>query len=210
LDINLLYYFPLLIVGVGFINAFNFMDGINGITGLYSMSILIILIIFNEYVVDFIETDLLIVLLFSVLVFLFYNLRKKALFFAGDVGSITMAICILFIVLKLYFKTEALVIVLLLAVYGVDSVLTIIRRIYMKEKITDAHRHHLYQKMVDSKKLTHIQTSFIYSIVQFFLGVLVYYSYALSMGYQISIIFLVLTILSIVYFRAIKYYSIKK
>ena len=46
-------------LGVGIINMFNFMDGINGITGIYSLAVLsgCILINLNE---DIIHTDLII------------------------------------------------------------------------------------------------------------------------------------------------------
>lgn len=206
-DLHFLYYIPILIVGVGFINAFNFMDGINGITGMYALSILLVLLFFNMMKLNFIANDLLLLLIFSLVVFAFYNFRNKALFFAGDVGSITLAVAILFIVLKLFIATHAVVVILLVAVYGIDSVLTIIRRILLKEKITEAHRHHLYQKMVDSKKLSHLQTALVYASIQFILAVLVLATYQLNMGMQLIISIAVLFLVSIAYLRAINYYN---
>ena len=156
----------LLIVGVGFINAYNFMDGINAITGVYSIVIVSFLLFFNSYEFFFVASDLLIVILFSLLIFGFYNFRTKALFFSGDVGSISLAVIILFLIYKFYVVMDAPIALLLVAVYGVDSVLTILRRIKMKEKISEAHRHHLYQLFVDSKKYSHLQTSLMYGSAQ--------------------------------------------
>ena len=42
------------------------------------------------------------------------------------------------------------------AVYGVDGVLTIIHRIYLRENITAAHRKHAYQIMANELKIKHI------------------------------------------------------
>ena len=97
-----LYDFPLwipflfIILGVGFINEFNFMDGINGITGFYSLAILIPMYFIN-YKSPVLREDLILYLGISVLVFGFYNFRKKARFFAGDIGSVFMAILLFFI-----------------------------------------------------------------------------------------------------------------
>ena len=76
-----------LIVCVGIINAYNFMDGINGITGGYSIAVLLPMIYLNASDC-FISQDYLYVVGLSLLVFCFFNFRKKAKCFAGDVGSI--------------------------------------------------------------------------------------------------------------------------
>ena len=54
-----LYCIMVLIVGVGILNAYNFMDGINGITGGYSLVTLLSLWIINDYFTLFIENDFL-------------------------------------------------------------------------------------------------------------------------------------------------------
>ena len=80
-----------LIVCVGIINAYNFMDGINGITGGYSLTVLLPLIALNSIgsagtgypsYAGFIDNDLLLTVTLSVLVFCFFNFRKKAKCFA--------------------------------------------------------------------------------------------------------------------------------
>src|SRR5690606_38990524 len=83
--------FPVIVVSVGAINAFNFMDGINGITGIYGLVNMATFLVINIEVANFIDESLLQFILLSVLVFLFFNFRKQALCFAGDVGSVTLA-----------------------------------------------------------------------------------------------------------------------
>lgn len=196
----------LLIVAVGFINAFNFMDGINGITGFYTLAVFGFLSYFNTFIEEFIHPDLLLFILMSVLVFGFYNFRKKALFFAGDVGSISLAVIFLFVVLSFYDHFRAPVAVLLVSVYGADSVMTIIRRIFMKEKITEAHRHHLYQLFVDSQKHSHIATSFYYFIIQLVMCGVVYFSYKSSVEFQIVISIASLLTLAAIYLLLFRYF----
>lgn len=194
----------LLIVGVGFINAYNFMDGINALTGIYSIVIVGFLLFFNTTQTIFVNEELLAYLLFSLVIFGFYNFRKKALFFSGDVGSISMAVVIFFLVYKFYVITKAPVSLLLVAVYGVDSVLTIVRRIKMKEQISEAHRHHLYQIIVDSNKLSHIEISLIYGFMQLLCCVVVYSTYTLAMMIQILIALIILISLTASYFLFVK------
>lgn len=111
------------------------MDGINGITGGYSLVILTILAYINSEVVSFVDENLIYTVICSVLVFCFFNFRKRAQCFAGDVGSVSIAFIILFLIGKLIIDTKDFSWIILLAVYGVDSVLTIIHRLMMHENI---------------------------------------------------------------------------
>ena len=132
-----------LIVCTGIINAYNFMDGINGITGGYSLVILAALAYINKEVVTFVEADFIYTVICSVLVFCFFNFRKKAKCFAGDVGAVSIAFILLFLIGRLIIETEDFSWIVLLSVYGVDSVLTIIHRLMLHENIGLPHRKHL-------------------------------------------------------------------
>ena len=82
----------ILVVAVAiFVNGFNFMDGINGITGIYSIVLLVSVFLTNYLVVDFIDSNLLLAAFLSIAVFGFFNFRKRAVCFAGDVGSVPIA-----------------------------------------------------------------------------------------------------------------------
>lgn len=154
-----------LIVCVGIINAYNFMDGINGITGGYSLAVLLPLIYLNSRD-GFISQDYLYVVGLSLLVFCFFNFRNKAKCFAGDVGSISIAFILLFALGRLILRTGDLSYLTFLAVYGADAVLTICHRIRLHENLGQAHRKHAYQLMANELKMPHILVSTIYMILQ--------------------------------------------
>ncbi len=170
-----------LIICTGIINAYNFMDGINGITGGYSLVVLVALAYINAEVTPFIEPALIYIVLCSVLVFCFFNFRKKAKCFAGDVGSVGIAFIVLFLIGKLIITTEDFSWIILLSVYGVDSVLTIIHRLMLHENIGLPHRKHMYQLMANELKMSHVVVSFIYMVVQAI--VIVGYIMCLNYGY---------------------------
>lgn len=175
------------IVCTGIINAYNFMDGINGITGGYSLAVLVPLAVVNggqlpsQGVVnestlggevsalatgEFIEPSFIWVAILSVLVFCFFNYRKKAKCFAGDVGSVSIAFIVLFILGGLILKTGNLWYLIFLGVYGVDAVLTICHRILLHENIFKPHRKHVYQIMANELKIPHTIVSSIYMALQ--------------------------------------------
>lgn len=154
-----------LIVCVGITNAYNFMDGINGITGGYSLAVLIPILYLNRQL-GFVSQSYLYVVGLSLLVFCFFNFRKRAKCFAGDVGSITIAFILLFALGKLILYTGDLSYIVFLAVYGADTVLTICHRIQLHENLGEAHRKHAYQLMANELKIPHVAVSLLYMILQ--------------------------------------------
>ena len=186
---------PALIVCTGIINAYNFMDGINGITGGYSLVVLAALAYINQEIVPFVEKDFIYTVICSVLVFCFFNFRKQAKCFAGDVGSVSIAFIVLFLIGKLIILTEDFSWIVLLAVYGVDSVLTIIHRLMLHENIGLPHRKHLYQIMANELKLPHVIVSSIYMGVQ--TAIIVGYIICLNYGYWYLLC--VILLLSLIY-----------
>lgn len=154
-----------LIVCVGISNAYNFMDGINGITGGYSIAVLLPLIYLNHKI-SFIDANFLWVTLLSLLVFCFFNFRKRAKCFAGDVGSLSIAFIIVFALGKLILQTGDFTYIVFLALYGVDSVLTICHRILLHENLGIAHRKHAYQLMANELRIPHVVVSSFYMMLQ--------------------------------------------
>ena len=153
------------IVCVGIINAYNFMDGINGITGAYSLAVLLPLLYVN-YKTPFVDMPFLIVTGLAILVFCFFNFRKRAKCFAGDVGAISVAFILLFAVGKLMVFEKDLTYFVFFTVYGVDTVLTICHRIMLHEHLGEAHRKHAYQLMANELKMPHTLVSTIYMVMQ--------------------------------------------
>ena len=199
LNSNILWVIWLIISAVGFINFFNFMDGINGITGLYSITVLIGAYLLNLKI-GAVDENLIIYSLISLLIFGFYNFRKKALFFAGDIGSISIALVIIFVIFSLIKVSEAPIILLLIMIYSADALMTILyRKIILKEKITDPHRHHLYQKLVDLKKMSHIEVAALYSFIQLLLIGVVYFTFELSFHLQCILFVVFLVVFTVTY-----------
>ena len=156
-----------LVLCVGIINAYNFMDGINGINGGYTLALLMPLAWLNHKL-EFVDQNLIIVALLADLVFCFFNFRPKgkAKCFAGDVGSVGAAFIVLFVLGKLILTTGDFTYIVFLAVYGVDSVLTIVHRIILHENLGEAHRKHAYQLMANELKMEHTVVSTIYTLLQ--------------------------------------------
>lgn len=162
------WYYTLiaLVVCTGILNAYNFMDGINGITGGYSILVIAALWYINRFEVVFVDEYLLVLLLLALLVFNLFNFRTRARCFAGDVGAITMAFTLVFLLGRLMIQTVDFTYILLLAVYGVDSVLTILHRLLLRENIFEAHRKHAYQIMANELKIPHVVVSGFYMFLQ--------------------------------------------
>ena len=150
---------------IGWINAFNFMDGINGITALYGFVALISFAWINHSI-GFVSQDLIIFLIISVLIFSFFNARSRAKTFAGDVGSVSMAFLLVWLMISLMIKTGRLEYILFFAIYGMDSVFTILFRLWRRENIFIAHRTHLFQFLSNELKWPHVLVSGIYGLVQ--------------------------------------------
>ncbi len=174
-EINPFYLLPAFILVVGVINAYNFMDGINGIHVLYSLVSIFTLYLISEYDINLLPTDVFTGLIASLIVFAFFNVRKKAKCFSGDIGSISIAFILSFLIIQLIIKSTDFRWILLLGIYGIDSVGTIILRLIRKENIFIAHRSHFYQHLANERKISHIYIAIGYAFAQLlFNGVLLY------------------------------------
>ena len=173
---DMLLWWQLLIAYVfvaGILNACNFMDGINGMTGLYSLVVLIALQYVNYKVVAFTPPDFINYAILASIVFLFFNGRKRAKCFAGDVGSLAIAFWMVALLIQLMIETQSLIWILFLAVYGVDSVCTILRRLYLRQNIFKAHRMHFYQILTNERGISHLKVSAGYAAVQFIICIII-------------------------------------
>ena len=114
----------------------------------------------------FIDETMLIVIGLSVLVFCFFNFRTKAKCFAGDVGSIGMALILTFCIGRLMYVTGDITWIVLYLLYGVDGTMTILHRIMLHENLGQAHRKHAFQLMANELKMKHVTVSTIYMVLQ--------------------------------------------
>lgn len=193
-------YLLILICGVGFINAYNFMDGINGILVGYSIVILSTLLYCFYYITDMPENGVIqfiITLIISTIILGILNFRTNAKCFSGDVGAIVMGFFILYLMIELILKTSEASVVIFLIVYAIDSVFTIFQRLFAGENIFLPHRLHLYQILVNQWGIKHYKVSLIYAFIQL----------AINIGYLLltddfkwSYFIIVTAILTIIYF----------
>lgn len=194
------------ILAIGLINAYNFMDGINGITGLYTLVVMGSLLYVNKNIQFFFDAVFIKYAMIASLVFLFFNYRKKAKCFAGDIGSIAIAFWVIYLILKLILVTNSLVWLLFLAIYGVDAICTIIHRLYLKQNIFEAHRLHLYQVLSNEYKIQHRLVSLYYAIAQSAVSALVIFLYQKVN----DIILFVIVISPLLLLYTIKFYLLNK
>ncbi len=171
-------FLVLLICGVGFINAFNFMDGINGIMSVYSIVTL------PAIALGFIRTgvplddnlyQLIIYTGIAVGVFSLFNLRRHAVIFAGDVGSISLGFVIMYLAATLIIRSGNPAFLVLLMVYAVDTVLTIIGRLFDGENIFLPHRRHLYEMLVNQGRHQHYAIALAYAATQLVIDVVFFF-----------------------------------
>lgn len=198
----------LYIVSIGCINAINFMDGINGITGLNALSILVPLFLIGDQ--GYFQEPL-IYLILAIIVFLMFNFRTQAICFAGDVGSVSMGYILIFIIIGLMFNLWTpdigilgiekpkiinfeIKYILLLAVFGVDSILTIIHRLILKENIFQAHRRHLFQMLSNECGWHQLVVSSLYGIIQLLITI-----WVLNTPITPTLTVIIISVLSAVY-----------
>jgi Fuc2NAc and GlcNAc transferase len=137
--------YPLAIIGiVWFINLFNFMDGVDGFASLEAMTICLVIFILSGNVIN-------LLLIACLSGFLFWN-WPKAKIFMGDVGSTQLGFIL--VVLGIYFhniyKFSILNWIMLSSPFWFDATLTLYRRWRNGEKLSEAHRKHVYQRIVQS------------------------------------------------------------
>jgi UDP-N-acetylmuramyl pentapeptide phosphotransferase/UDP-N-acetylglucosamine-1-phosphate transferase len=139
---NFLVY-PLAIIGmVWFINLFNFMDGVDGFASVEAITISAVLFVMSWNIIT-------ILLIVCVTGFLCWN-WPKAKIFMGDVGSTQLGFIL--VVLGIYFHNtlefSILNWIMLTSPFWFDATLTLFRRWRNKEKLSEAHRKHVYQRIV--------------------------------------------------------------
>ncbi len=193
-----------LIVCVGIMNVYNFMDGINGITGGYSLAVLLPLLLVQGR--GFGDASLIMTVILADLVFCFFNFRQKnkAKCFAGDVGSISIAFIILYLLGKVIVSAGDITWLMFLIVYGVDSCFTIVHRIMLHENLGQAHRKHAYQLMANELGMSHISVSLIYMLLQLAISLVFIYVIPDTLSAHWIYLLSVLALLALAYLMFMK------
>jgi len=168
LNINYDFFvYPIVIIGmVWFINLFNFMDGVDGFASVEVITISCVLFIMSWNIIA-------ILLIVCVTGFLCWN-WPKAKIFMGDVGSTQLGFIL--VVLGIYFHNSLefsiLNWIMLTSPFWFDATLTLFRRLRNKEKLSEAHRKHAYQRIVQAG-FTHEKVNFFLILINLFIIILI-------------------------------------
>ncbi|WP_419678509.1 MraY family glycosyltransferase [Aliarcobacter lanthieri] len=129
---------------IWFINLYNFLDGINGYAGSEA-----VFLSFAGFILF--SGNHFLVLAVAVLGFLYWN-WNKAKIFMGDVGSTLLGYNIA--IFTIYYAnqepTNFWIWIILFGIYWFDATLTLIRRKLNKERLSQAHKKHAYQRLTQA------------------------------------------------------------
>lgn len=165
----------LVIVFVGILNIYNFMDGINGMLAAYSLVVVGTFAYIDLMVLEFVDIKFILTVLIAIFVFGFFNFRTKARCFSGDVGSITMGLIVLFLLVRFVKATPesgiSVSCLCFILVFLADGLLTIAKRFLSGRNILEAHREHAYETMVNELKIPHLYVSGGYALLQLLINI---------------------------------------
>jgi Fuc2NAc and GlcNAc transferase len=177
--------------GTWFINLYNFMDGIDSFASLQAITYFFITFMITKQ-------DFLLILIGILLGFLIWN-WPPAKIFMGDSGSTMLGYTIFFFGLYFHFigKQHLFITLAFTSFFWFDSSITLARRFLSKEKLTEAHRKHAYQRLIISGfKHIHVSVAmlFTYSIIATIY--IAFYSYR----YIAFVVFIASIVLNIIYY----------
>lgn len=153
---------------VSHMNFFNFMDGIDGLAGMQGLITGVFTGIYGWMLGDADVVLFGVVLVAATSGFLVFNL-PPAQIFMGDVGSGVLGF---YIALICVIKPVIWVpVILVMAAFIFDTIVTLLWRVYNGEKWYQAHRTHYYQRAVKAG-FSHKQVTTFMSIVAVFFGFL--------------------------------------
>lgn len=172
---------------IWFINLFNFLDGIDGYLGMEGVFIFTALWLFTGNAV-------LLIFVAAILGFLVFNWPvPKARIFCGDVGSTLIGFNVA--VFAIYYQSTSelsIVIPLILsALFWFDATLTLFRRWQNGEKLSEAHRKHAYQRIVQAG-FSHGKTVHYAIVINLILGGFAYLAFRFE---NLSLLFLLLVVI---------------
>jgi len=189
---------------IGTANFYNFMDGINGIAGLSGVIGFGLLGAYTFYrpspEIFAFQTPfslLSICIALACLGYLPFNM-PRARVFIGDVGSILLGFVFACLVVTLSRNyLEMVCFAALLFPFYVDEVTTMVVRIRDGENLTQPHRRHLYQLLVNELGIVHWKISLAYGMTQLAIGagILIAYPY----GVKIVLILLMICFVAFIF-----------
>lgn len=163
------------------INFFNFMDGIDGLAGTQALITAATLAFLRHGELAWIGC----VVAGSSLGFLLFNWQPAKLFM-GDVGSYSLAYIfasIPFLPSSIACQNTTMLVGLSLWMFLSDATFTLIRRLVSGERIWEAHRSHLYQRLAKSG-IPHSKVSLLIGAFSIMISVVAFYAYIGNSGFR--------------------------
>jgi UDP-GlcNAc:undecaprenyl-phosphate GlcNAc-1-phosphate transferase len=180
-------YFFTILCFLLFINALNMFDGINLQVGCYSLIVCIILISNGIF------SDLNLILIFSLLIFLFYNYKNKI--YLGDSGVYLLAFLFSYFFINSHNNSEIFLadeIFVIMFLPGVDMLRLFLTRVTNGKNPFEAdsnHLHHLLLKKYSPK------FAFCFSQIIILICIIGYYYVTFKTSFLLSIIFFYILII---------------
>lgn len=169
LSVPCLFFLAVYIVGTA--NFYNFMDGINGIAGITGMVSFGLLAFYASHSGSCASIAALAVCIsLACLGFLPFNM-PTAKVFMGDVGSILLGF--VFAGMVVYLSNnfmDFMCFAALLFPFYADELTTMVIRIKDGENLSEPHRRHLYQLLVNEYRIPHWHVSLGYGLFQLLVG----------------------------------------
>ena len=147
----------------------------------------------------FIESGFLISVMLALFVFNYFNFRNKAVCFAGDVGSLSIAFIIIYLITKLVIESGNIAYILFLMLYGIDTIFTIIQRLILRQNIFEAHKMHLFQVATTWSGKSHLVISGVYMMVQLLINVVIIAVLPLEENIRNTLLIVMLLVLAMIY-----------
>ena len=155
---------------VGVVNVVNFMDGINGITGITAGTWGLATLATGRVAQDLTLQTIGAVTAGAGLGFLPWNVPQPQLFL-GDIGSYLFGGLMAAGIATASNRPKlALRVAAPLLPYGLDASQALIRRARARKPLTQAHRDHTYQQLVDHHELSHLQVSLFHAVTAAVIG----------------------------------------
>ncbi len=170
-----------------FINLTNFIDGINGYVGSEFVFLSIAgLLLFGD--------SIFLVLAMAVLGFLYWNFNQAKIFM-GDVGSTLLGYNIA--IFTIYYAniepTNLWIWIILFSLFWFDATITLIRRKLNKEKLSQAHKKHAYQRLTQAG-WSHFKVTNYSILINIILFLIVYFISNIFIAFCLCLILLVFII----------------
>ena len=155
-----------LIVSVLIMYSFRAIDGVNRISGATSFVVLLTLAFINSRMVPFIDEMYLWIAIVLSFLLIFFNIKYRNRALGGEAGAGMLAVIVLFALWKLIMLTNDVSYLILMVVCVIDSIVTVVYRIFRRENIFESEGRHIYQLLVSRGNIPPIIVSFLYASVQ--------------------------------------------